>query len=442
MKVLLIQAPLGRRQPPVMPLGLAYVARSLAPAHQVRIADPNIQSSDSVLELAGTFRPDAVGVSLRNVDTTQVRDPFCYYARFRPFVRQLRRAVGPGTPIVVGGPGYSLFPLEILRGVPELDAGFRGDGEDSLARWLVSPDDETIPGLVYRSEGAVMVGPPPAPAGGGSPDLEALDLERYRRFEGNWAVGVETHRGCALRCAYCTYGAISGQAVRVRPPEDVLDDLELLVRGHGVKRLIFADSVFNVPREQAIAVCEGILDRGLEFEWRAYHHCKGLDREYMRLAVRAGCCEFTFSPDAWAAPTLQLLHKGIAADDIVHTMEVVRDTPSAVANYNFFLGLPGQTLRELAGILGFYARARRALGPRLTGFRLNHVRLEPGTALHREVVARGMFDADDPLLPGTDAELERLFLRRTGSRVLDGFCKVSRIQDWNLRPRPDVVEER
>ena len=73
MKVLLISANILRIPYPVYPLGLDYVAGSLDSRYQTKIADLNDFASPDELEtLIREFSPDFVGVSIRNIDNTDV----------------------------------------------------------------------------------------------------------------------------------------------------------------------------------------------------------------------------------------------------------------------------------------------------------------------------------------------------------------------------------
>lgn len=442
-RVLLIQAPLGRREPPVLPIGLAWLAAGLPAGWPIRIHDPNVDDTP-VEAVVAAFRPDVVGLSLRNIDTTQYKDPYCFFEHFPPFVRRVKACVAPGVPVVVGGAGFSLFGDAVMQRVPELDLGVNLEGELTFPRLLGALDQpQSVPGVYYRREGVVhFTGPGPrADLSELRPRLDLVDIPRYAPYDGNYAIGIQTKRGCVLQCAYCTYVLLSGNRLRLRNPVHVVDEVELYVKEHGVKKIFFADAVFNLPPAHARAIAEEIVRRKLEVRWRAYHNERAIDADYMRLAVESGCTEFTFSPDAWAPQTLSLLQKNVGPADILRSLELVRDTPGAVANYNFMIGLPGQDLRELAGILKFWAHARRRLGKRLQGFRLAYVRVEPGTALHATLRAD---DDVDALLPQTEADLRGLFQTRTGHRSMDLFCTMTQVHLWPLsrRPQAQVGDER
>mgnify|MGYP000623918108 CR=1 FL=1 len=83
MRVLLVSANTLKVPYPVYPLGLDFVAASLAGRHEVHIADLNLGTGDRYWqETVTVFKPDVIGLSVRNIDTT----------------RQVTCAMHPGTP--------------------------------------------------------------------------------------------------------------------------------------------------------------------------------------------------------------------------------------------------------------------------------------------------------------------------------------------------------
>ena len=413
-----------------MPAGLAWLAGSLGPAHEVRILDGAVLAPEELEAGVRAFGPEVVGLSLRNVDTTNYGDPHVFFAAFPPLARRLRALVGPGVPLVVGGPGFTLFARAVLARVPELDFGIPGEGEVAFSALLEHfGDPGAASGVLYRRDGVVQASPPAPPAALAAlrPCYDLLDLDRYLPFQDRWAVGVQTRRGCTQRCAYCAYPLLHAGPVRLRSPEAVVDEIEGW-HSRGFARFMFADSLFDRPRAHAVAVLEALAARRLPVTWRAYHGVRDLDPAWLALCVRAGCRELTFSPDAYGDASLDLLGKDCRRADIDRSLEALVPFPEIKVAWNFFVGLPGQGPRELAGMLRFQRRARRRLGARVGELRASYVRVEPGTALHRRLLAAGAFSPDDPLLPETPAQLRALFSRQSGHALLDALLAMPLVE--------------
>ena len=78
---------------------------------------------------------------------------------------------------------------------------------------------------------------------------------------------INTLRGCIARCTFCSVRNFNGFGVRARNPEDVLDEIEMLVKDYGVKYIEVVDDDFSADVERAIAICKGINNRKLDIIW-------------------------------------------------------------------------------------------------------------------------------------------------------------------------------
>jgi anaerobic magnesium-protoporphyrin IX monomethyl ester cyclase len=419
MRILLIQSWLGRREPPVAPLGLATLAAQL-PGHEVRIFDPNLSRNPGpdTATIIADFEPEVVGISLRNIDTTKYSDSFLYYEYFPDYVALIRKS-RPSAQIIVGGGGFSLFPRQIMEQVKEIDLGFFLEADNSLPQFLNGADLAQIPGVLFRSNGDLRSTGPPV-----KPDLDdlappawsLLDMAAYRPYTDWSALGIETKRGCALSCSYCTYPALSGAEIRLKTPSRVVQEMTILKEGFGVDRIFFSDPVFNYPLDHAVAICREILDRGLKIRWSGYHQDRFVTADYIKLAREAGCDRFYFSPDATTMAGLKILGKSSTVVSLKQSLDFIVADGQARASYNFFAAVPGTGWKNLLAAMKFLLFARLKLGKRLNSYKLDYIRLEPDTPLAAKVGES--VDSFD-LLPRNMKELERLFYRRSKSWLLN-----------------------
>ncbi|HPJ97664.1 MAG TPA: cobalamin B12-binding domain-containing protein, partial [Syntrophales bacterium] len=71
MNILLISTNIMTDPYPTYPIGLDYVAHAIASRHQVRIVDMNeVTSDDMLVDILVREQPDLIGLSIRNIDTT------------------------------------------------------------------------------------------------------------------------------------------------------------------------------------------------------------------------------------------------------------------------------------------------------------------------------------------------------------------------------------
>ena len=403
MRVLLVQSWLGGDGPPVYPGGLACLAASL-PGHEGACCDPNV-AGEPMAELTARvrdFAPDVVGVSLRNIDSTNTRVSVSYLPPFGAVLDTVRQAFAG--PLVVGGSGFSMFAAQLMARFPAIDYGVYLEGERTFAALLsalAAPggDPAAVPALYLRdADGTARLtaaGVKNDLADLPGPDFSMLPLAPYAAVP--WGVGVETKRGCALSCLYCPYGFLNGKTYRTKDPARVAEELYRLEHEHGLTRFTFLDSVFNVPASHARAVMRAMIARGVTLSWSAWFTERGLDREFLELARDAGCDTVIFSPDAYGDAALAKLGKAVTVAEIDAAYALVRDMGCFEVSYNFFKNPPGQTLGAALAMLRFLFRAKRQMGRR-AHFEINSLRVEPHTALAQLAVREGLIAPDADLL--------------------------------------------
>ena len=100
------------------------------------------------------FNPEAIGISLRNIDDQNMRSPQVFFTDAAGIIDEVRRL--STAPIILGGAGYSMFP-EALLGCSAADMGISGEGEDAIIRILARLERGEalagIPGLCMRVKG-------------------------------------------------------------------------------------------------------------------------------------------------------------------------------------------------------------------------------------------------------------------------------------------------
>lgn len=398
MKVLLVQAYLGGNEPPVYPLGLACIAASI-PKHETLLFDTNTVQKpfDELKNTVQNFNPDVVGISLRNIDSTNKSKVVFYYT----WLKDLITVIKDNCPvkIIIGGSGFSMFAREIMEQEPGIDFGIYLEGEDVFSALLNNLDrPDEVPSIYYRRGTTIHFTGKTSPVDINAtsiPSWEALPLEPY--LKGRDAIGIETKRGCSLSCIYCVYGFLNGRRYRLKQPERVVDEIELLVREHYIKQFTFVDSIFNVPQSHARAICREMVDRNLNVHWSAWFNERFIDQEFVNLLVEAGCNHMIFSPDGFSDPVLKKLGKNITRKSIVDSLHLLKKNDAVEVGYNFFKNPPGQHPGNFFGMLLFCLQAKLLMGKRVH-FEFSVLRVEPHTGLHRIALDEGVVDKNQSLL--------------------------------------------
>jgi radical SAM superfamily enzyme YgiQ (UPF0313 family) len=392
-RVLLISLNRCAAPDPVFPLGLAHLNAALRQAGHATTWVDALANPERLAAALAEFRPEFVGISVRNIDDVLIRKQETFYEELPSLTARIHGQAH--CPVILGGTGYSIFPQRLLD-LAGADFGICGEGEASLVRLIASLEEGRepggIPGLVFRRAGATAVN---APDPGGpilpldAPDRPTAITSHYLQHGG--LLNLQTQRGCAFRCCYCTYPVIEGRLHRCRPAEAVAEEFAQLERV-GAKYAFIVDSVFNTSPGHVTAVCEAILRRGVRMSWGCFLRPRGLTAALVKIMARAGLTHIEFGSDSLCDEVLAAYQKDFTFEDVFRASEWAR---AANVDYCHFLiaGGPGETRETLRQ--GF-ANSQRLPGAVIMA--VVGMRIYPGTPLFARAVAEGSLRRDADLL--------------------------------------------
>jgi hypothetical protein len=393
MNVLLISANSEQVNMPAYPLGMDCVAAATrAAGHCVTALDLYCAADldAAVQDAVRNANPGAVGISVRNIDDQNVISQRFMLDTARNVVLACRAQTS--APIILGGAGYSIYPQAALD-YCGADWGVHGEGEvafPAMVRALeTGASPAHIPGVFAR--GAGCRAPRQLIA-----DLDALplpdfDLWQHMDDKQSLMLPVQTRRGCALDCSYCSTAAIEGRATRRR---SIASALKMLARASqaGFRNIFFTDNIFNLPPHYAKDLCRGILDSGLDIRWQCIYYPWKPDPELVALMHASGCRFVSLGAESGSPPVLQMLHKRFGPDDIRTAADVLKSNGIKVMGF-LMLGGPGETRDTALESLAFMD----SLGLDMCKLTLG-IRIYPHTDVAAQAVAHGLADPDDDLL--------------------------------------------
>jgi pyruvate-formate lyase-activating enzyme len=368
MRVLLVSANREKLPSPVVPLGILAVAAALReplpgrPDHDVSVADLCFEQ-DPLAALRRAVRddhPDVVGIGIRNLHTNAYDGSEELLAEYAAVVRAVREETA--VPVVLGGSGFSLRPQTLLAELGG-DHGVVGEGERVLRDLLDTlQSGDTPPRIVSSAVAAREAAAPltklrPRPI---ASDLDLLPLPardlvdpRYYAHDGTEA--IQTKRGCAFQCAYCDYPDLEGRKVRVRDPEAIADEVCERAARPDVTHVFFVDSVFNVPRAHALAVCRALVARGSPVPWVCYGSPASFDDELVAAMAEARCAGVEIGTDTGTEAMLKKLRKPFTLREVLETRALFVKHGILDA-HTFVVGAEGETAAEVRDTLDFVDR--------------------------------------------------------------------------------------
>lgn len=342
----------------VIPLGVLYVMAATPDRHEKHLVDLcfEMYPTKALQGALARTRPDLIAIGMRNIqrnDYSGIDDNIDYYGGLIAAAREVSDA-----PIVLGGSGFSVMPAELMERLRP-DYGIAGEAEGVFPALVEALDRRgrdlaAVDGLYRLGETGVV--PPARPAAFldmnrlAPPDRRLADPRYYERYAMD---SIQTKRGCPLRCDYCTYPLIEGRVGRTRTPRSVVDEMfRALEQQPRIRHFFVVDSVFNLPRSHAKAVCRELIARDWKVPWTCYANPLGFDREFTELARAAGCAGMEVGSDSGCDEVLERLKKGFQTDDIrrLHRLCQEAGIPDC---HTFILGTRGETLDDVRRTLEF-----------------------------------------------------------------------------------------
>ncbi len=424
MKVLLVATNRECSPYPVAPLGVLCVAAAArAAGHEVKFLDLGpARTPQSALRTAlAADKFQAVALGIRNLDNCWSFAPRLYFDEVRELVETVRHHFDG--PLILGGSGFSVSPQGWMRRLHP-DCGVIGEGErafpEVLTRLETGRSLEGIEGVITNTNGDGR-GSAPARAIESLARLpmaahEFCSYNRYTRRGG--FVGVQTKRGCPFKCAYCIYPELEGRRYRLRPPEAVVQEVETVATRAKMRDFFFVDSVFNDPRNHALAICNELRRRRLPVRWSAFCNPTGFDAELAHAMKAGGCAGVEFGLDVASDKMLAALNKPFGQEETRIALQAAHDAGLPVAIYLLFGG-PGETWADVEETQNFLNDCAEANAV----FATIGIRVYEGTPMARIAVRDGQVKPDQDLFepayylsPGlaedTENKLDRIARRR------------------------------
>ncbi|MFQ6672804.1 MAG: B12-binding domain-containing radical SAM protein [Candidatus Tectimicrobiota bacterium] len=333
------------------PLALGILAAMTPPDWRVTLLDEMVEPLRDV--------PDADAVAIT-----------CFTTSLAPRAYEVAEAWRRrGVPVIMGGNHPSMLPDEALQ----------------FASSVVTGEAETVwPQVIADLEAGRLQ----SRYTGGMAPIESWVNPRRDLFHPSYPLAsVQTTRGCPFDCEFCSVPRFNGRALRMRPVDDVLDELAAIPK----KNIFFVDdNLIGYGRralERTKCFFEGMIRREVKKRW--WTQCSinvADDEEVLRLAARSGCQLIFIGFESVTEEVVQGLNKNRKAKEVVETYRRVVDTihrHGIAVLGSFILGLDDE------GPSVFDATARFILEAGIDVAQVTFLTPLPGTPLWERLEAEG-----------------------------------------------------
>ena len=165
-----------------------------------------------------------------------------------------------------------------------------------------------------------------------------------------------TSRGCIGRCIMCTSPDFYGHIYRMRSPENILKEMEL-VQQQGYKEVLIRDETFTVNKQRAMKMCEGIIERKIDLTWSCNSRVDTIDEELAIMMKRAGCHTVWFGVESGDQEILDKMKKGVKVETIENTFKVLHKV-GMKTHAHFIFGNVGETRESVKKSIAFMKKIK------------------------------------------------------------------------------------
>src|SRR5215471_14924823 len=329
-------------------------SEATAPLGILAISTPLLRAGYRVKLIDSTIAPD-----FQKQVIEEMRDALCLCVSLvtGPMIREtvaIAREVKrlyPDRPVILGGWHPSLLPDQTLA-AEYVDMIVIGQGEEAfleIVRHIEAGElPKSVRGAGYKEDGRIVFNP--------RRELRALsemppkayqiaDFDAYERLCGRrWAMYTSS-LACPFNCGYCTNEGVYGRKWNALEPEQASEELCDLASRYRLQLVWVVDDNFLVDRDRALRIAEGIVERGVRFEWSIQASTNLVTRltvEELKLMRRAGLTQVAQGADSGSPKVLHLMNKDFQKLETIYEAAEKLTQAGIRPSFNMIFGFPGE----------------------------------------------------------------------------------------------------
>lgn len=356
LKVMLI-VPDDHYRKKLMPLGPGYIATAMQRCGiDVVLKDFAVYMHDDI-EIAKVLVQSGIKIFAMGALYPMVREV--------ERICSIIRAVVPDATIILGGSLPSPIPEFVLRRT-DADVATIGEAEITIVNLMDALAGnrslEDVQGIAYIADGEFFnTGNPMLPRRVtkeevGWPALDLYPIEAYLHTgkfhpfrQTDRIMPIVTGRGCPYACNFC-YRA---SAYRIRPYDDIVDEMEYLLERYQLDGFYLVDDLLMLSQEKITKFCEAVLARGLKMRYNCNGRVNTVTPEIIKLLKDSGCISVFYGLESGNNEILGTMSKKTTTDQIYEAIRLTRES-GIFAEYAFMFGQVGeneQTLKDTVSML-------------------------------------------------------------------------------------------
>ena len=295
---------------------------------------------------------------------------------------------------VLGGIHVTVTPDESVR-YDSVDYIVKGEGEATILE-LVSCLEEkgdlsSVDGLYYKNDGAVVKNKDRQLIS----NLDELPFPARHLFNKRDytypdallrpAMPIITSRGCPAACTYCNSRSIFTRKFRVRSAQNILAEIEYLIKEFAVKEIHIWDDNFTTLKNRVFQIRDEIKKRKIKIKFAFPNGLRAdyVDEEVLRALKDMGTYSIAFGVESGNQKVLDRINKNIKLEQIERAFRLAKKIGFETWAF-FMIGLPSETEDTIKDTIDFAIK----LDPDVAKFHI--LKPFPGSEVYKEFLDNGL----------------------------------------------------
>ncbi len=319
--------------------GIGYLSAILKQAgYQIDLLCIHNYDKKEISNKIDSFKPDLIVVSSVTDQIELAKSIIGYiYEKYK-------------LPIILGGVHPTIAPLESIN-IKGVFAVCIGEGEYALLELVKALEKNkpylNIKNFWFKKENKIIKNPV-------RPLIEKLDsLPFPDRIIFDKTIDTDEiefmgSRGCPYLCNYCINSCLAdmyrnkGRFVRYRSVNNLLEEIEIVLKRYKTTRLVFHDDTFTINRIWLKEFCEK-YPKKFKLPFVVNVRVETINREILKWLKDAGCSEIKIGVEAGNDHIrMEVLGRKITKEQIINTFKIIKEAGLNATSFNM-IGIPFET---------------------------------------------------------------------------------------------------
>ena len=311
----------------------------------------------------GNKKKIAKGLKKYNPDIILMSVMTIQYDWLKDVVEELRKKDFK-QPIILGGPDATFSPDSLIQ-INGIDAICVGEGEDTIIELVEAITNkknyDTIENLWIKKSNKIgkdgnftdIIKNPVRILENDLDKLPYPDRDLYRKYKyfgkkKSYELFMAA-RGCPFNCSFCFNHKFNelyrgkGRLLRLRSPQNVVDEIKYVNEKYGIKNVMFIDSTFNLDKRWVIEFCNLFAEQ-TDLPMTCNVRADIIDEEIVKALANARCDPARFAIETGNEDLRNtILQKNITNDQIYNTIRLFKKYKIPFVSFNMMC-LPTETL--------------------------------------------------------------------------------------------------